>query len=115
MSKSETNSNGKMQTVARFLRRTLNPMILRDEVAFAMNFSPRHTRGSATHRFTLINPYFRGAAMNTMCALLMVLGANMGDDKSVLRVDFESGVIGKLPDGWTAARTGKGEGSVWKI
>lgn len=28
---------------------------------------------------------------------------------------FEDAQIGKLPDDWTGAKTGKGEGSVWKV
>jgi hypothetical protein len=29
--------------------------------------------------------------------------------------DFEDADVGKLPPGWTAAKTGEGEGSVWKV
>lgn len=29
--------------------------------------------------------------------------------------DFEDAVVGRLPAGWTAAKTGSGSGSVWKI
>lgn len=29
--------------------------------------------------------------------------------------DFEDAAVGKLPSGWTAAKTGEGEGSVWKV
>ncbi len=29
--------------------------------------------------------------------------------------DFEDAAVGKLPKGWSAAKTGDGEGSVWKI
>jgi len=29
--------------------------------------------------------------------------------------DFEDATVGKLPKGWTADKTGEGEGSVWKI
>jgi len=29
--------------------------------------------------------------------------------------DFEDADLGKLPPGWTVARTGAGEGSVWKV
>jgi hypothetical protein len=31
------------------------------------------------------------------------------------RVRFTKDELGKVPDGWKAARTGKGEGSVWKV
>jgi 3-keto-disaccharide hydrolase len=30
-------------------------------------------------------------------------------------VNFSKGDLGKVPPGWTAAKTGKGEGSVWKV
>lgn len=50
--------------------------------------------------------------MNAICLLLLLPG--FGDDK-VTRWDFEAAAVGKLPAGWTAAKTGKGEGSVWKI
>jgi hypothetical protein len=50
--------------------------------------------------------------MHTYClALMMAVG---GGDKAATW-DFEDGAVGKLPPGWTAAKTGKGEGSVWKI
>ncbi len=30
-------------------------------------------------------------------------------------ITFGKSELGKLPDGWTAAKTGEGEGSVWKV
>lgn len=36
-------------------------------------------------------------------------------DEQARRVTFNKGEEGKLPAGWTAAHTGKGEGSVWKV
>ena len=50
--------------------------------------------------------------MNAICATLMLAGI-AGDAKTTW--DFEDAVVGKLPDGWTAGKTGKGDGSVWKI
>lgn len=50
--------------------------------------------------------------MNALCVLLMTVAA-VGDEKKVW--DFEDGTVGKLPAHWTAMKTGKGEGSVWKI
>src|SRR5206468_1311132 len=29
--------------------------------------------------------------------------------------NLEDAAVGKLPPGWTAAKTGQGEGSVWKV
>jgi hypothetical protein len=52
--------------------------------------------------------------MNALTMLLLVIGA-AEQDKPVLRIDFEDAVVGQLPAGWTADKTGKGDGSVWKI
>ena len=50
-----------------------------------------------------------------MTALLaLLLGALLADDRPV-RWTFEDAKVDKLPDGWTADKTGKGEGSVWKV
>ncbi len=51
--------------------------------------------------------------MNSICVMLMVVGITAGD--KVTRWDFEDAAVGKLPAGWTATQTGKGEGSVWKV
>ncbi len=51
--------------------------------------------------------------MNALCATLLLIGI-VGDDKTT-SWDFEDATIGNLPAGWTAAKTGKGEGSVWRI
>jgi hypothetical protein len=45
---------------------------------------------------------------------LAVVAAAAGDDRS-RTVNFAKADLGKVPAGWTAARTGKGEGSVWKV
>jgi hypothetical protein len=47
-----------------------------------------------------------------MCVLLLLTAA---EQSKALRQDFESAPVGALPKGWTAAKTGEGEGSVWKI
>src|ERR1044072_750668 len=52
--------------------------------------------------------------MNAAYVLVTVIGFALGQ-KDATRVDFEDATVGKLPPGWTAAQTGKGEGSVWKI
>jgi hypothetical protein len=52
--------------------------------------------------------------MNALATLLLLIGAaNQG--KPAMRIDFEDAVVGQLPAGWTADKTGKGDGSVWKI
>jgi hypothetical protein len=51
--------------------------------------------------------------MNTICVMLMVAGITAGD--MATRFDFKDAAVGKLPVGWTAMKTGKGEGSVWKV
>jgi len=53
--------------------------------------------------------------MNTFCALLLILANNVGDDKKATRWDFEDTAVGKVPEGWTADKTGKGNGSVWRV
>src|SRR5262245_57029312 len=35
--------------------------------------------------------------------------------QEALTFTFAKGDAGKLPKGWTSAKTGKGEGSVWKV
>ena len=51
-------------------------------------------------------------------ALALTTGAAVGvafaaDEPKA--VTFAKADLGKVPAGWTAARTGKGEGSVWKV
>ena len=47
---------------------------------------------------------------------LMVLGSVLaGADEKTMRWDFEDATIGQLPGGWSAAKTGEGPGSIWKI
>jgi Domain of Unknown Function (DUF1080) len=54
-------------------------------------------------------------AMNSICAMLMMVAAVGGDDKKATVWDFENGTVGKLPPHWTAAKTGNAEGSAWKV
>src|SRR5947207_366191 len=49
--------------------------------------------------------------MNTLAALLLLASAA----KDPMRYDFEEAAISKLPPGWTAAKTGEGDGSIWKV
>lgn len=53
--------------------------------------------------------------MNTICAMMLILTTTAGGDKKATRWDFEDAAVGKLPAGWSIAKTGKGEGSIWKI
>jgi hypothetical protein len=52
--------------------------------------------------------------MNALLVAIL-LGTFSAGDKLPLRIDFEDAAVGKLPAGWTAAKGGKGEGSVWTI
>lgn len=46
--------------------------------------------------------------------LTMSLALNGADDKA-RTITFDKADVDKLPKGWTAAQTGKGDGSVWKV
>ena len=50
-------------------------------------------------------------AILTPCAMVAMAEA----PQTAAKWDFEDAAEGKLPKGWTAAKTGEGEGSVWKI
>ena len=55
--------------------------------------------------------------MNMLTGMLVVLatgGLAMAEDKVKL-LKFSKDDIGKVPAGWKAEKTGKGEGSVWKV
>lgn len=47
-------------------------------------------------------------------ALLLGVAVAAADDKPTV-LTFTKGDAGKVPPGWTAAKTGTGEGSVWKV
>ena len=54
---------------------------------------------------------------NVLAGMLVVLatgGLAMAEDKVKL-LKFSKDDIGKVPAGWKAEKTGKGEGSVWKV
>jgi hypothetical protein len=53
-----------------------------------------------------LNPY--GLSGMTVVGLLLAIAASKS-------WDFENDAEGKLPAGWSAAKTGEGPGSVWKI
>jgi hypothetical protein len=49
-------------------------------------------------------------------ALVMLAVFLVGADSSAQEsLSFKDAQLGKLPKGWTAEKTGKGEGSVWKV
>lgn len=48
------------------------------------------------------------------CALAVTIAAS-ADPQLPVRWDFEEADIGKLPKEWSSAKTGEGEGSVWKV
>jgi len=45
----------------------------------------------------------------------LVAAVTAADDAESKSYRFDKASLGKLPSGWTAAKTGKGEGSVWKV
>jgi hypothetical protein len=51
----------------------------------------------------------------TLVALLAMSHLALGADEKVRTFRFSKEDAGKLPSGWEAAKTGAGEGSVWKI
>jgi hypothetical protein len=53
--------------------------------------------------------------MYTTLVYLTVLGAAFADEGSSARWNFEDVTVGKLPAHWSAAKTGEGLGSVWKV
>lgn len=52
--------------------------------------------------------------IGVMGVALVGMAVQAADDK-VQSITFEKGEVGKLPKGWTVDKTGKGDGSVWKI
>src|SRR6516225_12291525 len=52
----------------------------------------------------------------TVIALSVMAGVAFGADEGKERAfKFSKDDLGKVPKGWKAAKTGKGEGSVWKV
>src|SRR5262252_1486479 len=59
----------------------------------------------------------RGAVMRKLivaAAALIMITLAAADEKAML-MKFNKDDAGKVPAGWTADKTGKGEGSVWKV
>src|SRR5262245_42590330 len=59
----------------------------------------------------------KGDSAMRWASLIVVglMGLGLAADDKPLTYTFGKDDTGKLPRGWTAARTGKGEGSVWKV
>lgn len=53
--------------------------------------------------------------MESIGFLLVAFAGGVDGAAKPVRFDFADAAVGKLPTGWTAAQTGKGKGSVWKI
>lgn len=51
----------------------------------------------------------------SLTALALCGSVALGQEAKPQVWDFENATMGKLPPGWTAAKTGEGEGSVWKV
>jgi hypothetical protein len=66
-------------------------------------------------RISRQNESQEGWIMRTICVCLLLAGAAVADNAKPRKWDFEDAEVGKLPKRWTAAKTGEGEGSVWKV
>jgi hypothetical protein len=53
--------------------------------------------------------------IRAICAVLALAVAAAACRDDATHWDFEEGTIGQLLQGWKTAKTGDGEGSVWKI
>jgi 3-keto-disaccharide hydrolase len=57
--------------------------------------------------------------MKTICivtaVVALLLGGSGDADAQKKTWSFDDAVVGKLPVGWSSARTGRGAGSVWKV
>lgn len=51
----------------------------------------------------------------SVLALLGIAGVAQAADDKARTITFGKDDLGKVPKGWTAAKTGTGEGSVWKV
>lgn len=47
--------------------------------------------------------------------VVAIAGLALADDSPPSKWDFDDAAVGQLPKDWTAAKSGDGEGSVWKI
>jgi hypothetical protein len=53
--------------------------------------------------------------MRTVALSLILAAGALAEETTMTRWDFEDVTVGRLPKGWTAAKTGAGEGSVWRV
>lgn len=53
--------------------------------------------------------------MRTLTVVLVIVTGAIAAEPAAKTWTFGKGDLDKLPAGWTAAKTGEGEGSVWKI
>jgi len=54
--------------------------------------------------------------MRTSFAFVVICGSvACGQESQSQMWDFEDAAVGKVPSGWTAAKTGDGEGSAWRV
>jgi hypothetical protein len=53
--------------------------------------------------------------MKCLTAILALAALVSSTPAEPFRLSLEKAPVGKLPPGWTAAKTGKGPGSVWKV
>jgi hypothetical protein len=54
--------------------------------------------------------------MNRVCLVVLALTVAVGAEESKPKmIRFNKDSLDKVPTGWTATKTGKGEGSVWKV
>jgi hypothetical protein len=53
--------------------------------------------------------------MRPLAALTLFVLTTLAAEPAIREWTFKKDDLGKLPAGWTAAKTGEGEGSVWKV
>ena len=53
--------------------------------------------------------------MRTATVLLLLTGLASAEEVKPVKHDFETATVGSVPKGWTATKTGEGDGSVWKV
>src|SRR5258708_3934738 len=51
----------------------------------------------------------------TLAMTLLTLSLLGADKPEAMRWNFEEAKVGQLPKDWSAAKTGEGQGSVWKV
>ena len=53
--------------------------------------------------------------LRTVVVILMLTGVVFAEVPTTMMEDFEGATVGQVPQGWKVAKTGTGEGSVWKV